>query len=60
MVRLLKSGAIMGSSVAVAGIKGSRHIHGCCTMRRRALANSQAWIVDWEWESTLPVSGVQW
>ena len=36
----------------IAGKVPAMHAHGCCTMRRRALANLHAWIVEWEWECT--------
>ena len=40
--------AYIGSSVVIAGKVPVMHRY--CTMRRRALANSHACIVEWEWE----------
>ena len=57
VVRLLKY--LYLYRLVIAGKVPAMHAHGYCTMRRRVLANSHAWIVEWEWECTAdtPVVG---
>ena len=50
VVRLLKYVCLY--RLVIAGKVPAMHAHGCCTMRRRALANLHAWIVECEWECT--------
>ena len=57
MVHLLDTCAYIGSSVVIAGKVPVMHRYS--TMRRRALAISYAFIVEWEWEHTPVVGGVR-